>query len=310
MTARTTWFENSSILVHTFNQGGLYDVKLVVTDSRGKVSTNTDLQFVEVTQFTNPSAAQLLNISSRLKIQTGDNILIGGFIVDGSDPKMIGLRATGPSIQIPGALQDPTLELHDGSGALVASNDNWVDAPERAQIEAVGLNPKDSREPAILRTLDPGAYTAVVRGKNNGTGIGLVEAHDLNETNNSKLANLGSRGFVQTGDNVMIAGFITGNRLGNVSVLVRAIGPSLAGRVPNALGDPILELHDANGATAAMNDNWQDTQEAEIQQTGAAPTDPHESAIIASLQVGSHTAIVRGVNNGVGNAVVEVYNLP
>ena len=302
--------QTSPTIAHTFTKPGLYAVRLVVTDSRGKVSSNTDLQFIEVTPFTNPSAAQLLNISTRLNVQTGDNILIGGFIITGTDPKKIGIRATGPSNKVAGSLNDPTLELHDGTGALVASNDNWMDAAERPEIEAVGLNPGDSRESAMIRTLDPGAYTAVMRGKNNGTGIGLVEAYDLNATNNSKLANLSTRGFVQTGDNVMIAGFITGNRLGNVSVLVRAIGPSLAGKVPNALGDPILELHDANGMTAAMNDNWQDTQGAEIQQTGAAPTDPHESAIIASLQVGSHTAIVRGVNGGAGNAVVEVYNLP
>jgi PKD domain len=302
--------QSSPTIAHTFTKPGLYAVRLVVTDSRGKVSSNTDLQFVEVTPFANPSAAQLLNISTRMNVQTGDNILIGGFIVAGSDPKKVGIRAVGPSTKIAGALSDPTLELRDSMGALVASNDNWMDAAERSEIEAVGLNPGDTRESAMIRTLDAGAYTAVVRGKNGGTGIGLVELYDLNATNNAKLANLSSRGFVQTGDNVMIAGFITGNRLGNVSVLVRAIGPSLAGNVPSPLGDPILELHDANGATAATNDDWQDTQQAEVQETGLAPANAKESAIIASLQVGSHTAIVRGVNGGVGNAVIEVYNLP
>jgi photosystem II stability/assembly factor-like uncharacterized protein len=302
--------QNSPLIAHTFAKPGLYAVRLVVTDSRGKVSTNTDLQFIEVTPFANPSAAQLLNISTRLNVQTGDNILIGGFIITGTDPKRVGIRAVGPSTKVTGFLNDPTLELHDATGAVVASNDNWMDAAERSDIEAIGLTPGDPRESAIIRTLDPGAYTAVVRGKSNGNGVGLVEVYDLNATNNSRLANLSSRGFVQTNDNVMIAGFITGNRLGNVSVLVRAIGPSLAGQVPNALADPILELHDANGAIAAINDNWQESQQAEIQQTGVAPTDPHESAIIASLQVGSHTAIVRGVNNAAGNAVVEVYNLP
>ena len=244
-----------------------------------------------------------------MKVQTGDNILIGGFIVAGSDPKKVGLRATGPSTKVPGSLDDPTLELHDASGALLASNDNWMDSPERAQIESVGLTPGDSRESAIIRTLDPGAYTAVMRGKNNAIGIGVVEAYDLDATNNSKLANLSMRGLVETGDNILIGGFITGNRLGNISVLVRAIGPSLVGKVPNPLSDPILELHDSNGTTVATNDNWQDTDRTAIQQTGLAPADLHESAILASLQVGSHTAIVRGVN-GTGNAVVEVYNLP
>ncbi|MFN2623297.1 MAG: PKD domain-containing protein [Chthoniobacterales bacterium] len=301
--------QNSAAITHTFTQPGLYAVRLVVTDSRGKVSSNTDLQFIEVNPVSNPSAAQLLNISSRLKVQTGDNILIGGFIVTGTDPKKVGIRAIGPSTKVPGFLADPTLELYDSHGALIVSNDNWMDAPERAQIEAVGLTPGDPRESAILHSLDPGAYTAVIRGKNNSTGISLVEAFDLDANNNSRLANLSTRGLVETGDNVLIGGFITGNRLGNINVLIRAIGPSLANQVANPLSDPILELHDSNGTTVATNDNWQDDQAADIQQTGLAPANAKESAILASLQVGSHTAIVRGVN-GNGNALVEVYNLP
>jgi hypothetical protein len=301
--------QNSPTISHTFSQPGLYAVRLVVTDSRGKVSSNTDLQFIEVNTVSNPSAAQLLNISSRLNVQTGDNILIGGFIVVGTDPKKVGVRAVGPSTKVPGSLDDPTLELRDSSGALVASNDNWVDSPQRSEIESSGLMPGDSREPAIIWTLDPGTYTAVVRGKNNGTGIGVIEAYDLNATNNSRMANLSTRGLVQTGDNILIGGFITGNHLGNINVLIRATGPSLAGKVPTPLADPILELHDSNGTTVAVNDNWQDDQPTEIQKTGLAPSDAKESAILASLQVGSHTAIVRGVN-GTGNALMEVYNLP
>jgi hypothetical protein len=201
------------------------------------------------------------------------------------------------------------LELHDSTGALVTSNDDWVDSPERAQIEASGLAPTDNRESAILRTLNPGAYTAVVRGKNDTAGIGVVEAYDLDQLNNSKLANLSTRGFVETGDNILIGGFITGNRNGDINVLVRATGPSLAGRVPNPLSDPTLEIHNSNGTTLAINDNWQDTQKPEIEKTGIPPTDPLESAIVASLPVGAYTAIVRGVN-GTGNALVEVYNIP
>jgi PKD domain-containing protein len=301
--------QNSPTITHTFTQPGLYAVRLVVTDSRGKVSSNTDLQFIEVNSVSNPSAAQLLNISSRLNVQTGDNILIGGFIVVGSDPKKVGLRAVGPSTKVPGSLDDPTLELRDASGALVTGNDNWVDSPQRSEIESSGLMPGDSREPAIIWTLDPGTYTAVMRGKNNSTGIGVIEAYDLNAANNSRLANLSTRGLVETGDNILIGGFITGNHLGNINVLIRATGPSLAGKVPTPLADPILELHDSNGTTVAVNDNWQDDQPTEIQKTGLAPNDAKESAILASLQVGSHTAIVRGVN-GTGNALLEVYNLP
>jgi photosystem II stability/assembly factor-like uncharacterized protein len=301
--------QTSPQIAHTFSNPGLYAVRLVVTDSRGKVSSNTDLNFIEVTPFANPSASQLLNISSRLKVQTGDNILIAGFIVGGTDPKKVGLRAIGPSTQVAGSLDDPTLELHDSVGGIVASNDNWGDAPEKAEIQSTGLVPGDPRESAIIRTLTPGAYTAVMRGKSNGVGIGVVEAYDLDATNNSKLANLSTRGLVETGDNILIGGFITGNRLGNVNVLVRAIGPSLAGLVPNPLSDPILELHDSNGTTMATNDNWQETQGSAIQQTGLAPTNAKESAILVALPVGSHTAIVRGAN-GTGNALVEVYNLP
>jgi PKD repeat protein len=296
--------------VHTFNQGGLYDVKLVVTDSRGKVSSNTAHALVEVEQTTTPSAAQLLNISSRLRAQTGDNTLIGGFIITGTSAKKVAVRALGPSTQVPGFVPDTILELHDSTGALVTSNDNWGDSPEASQIQAVGLAPGDSRESAILRLLNPGAYTAVVRGKNNAIGTAVVEAYDLDPTNDSKLANLATRGFVQTGDNILIAGFITGNRNANINVLVRAMGPSLAGQVPTPLADPIMELHDSNGATLATNDNWQDTQKTQIEQTGIPPGNARESAIVSSLPPGGYTAIVRGVNGGVGNAVVEVYNLP
>lgn len=302
--------QSSPTLVHAFNQGGLFDVKLVVTDSRGKVSSNTAHALVEVQQTGIPSAAQLLNISSRLRAQTGDNTLIGGLIITGTSAKKVVFRALGPSTQVPGFLPDTILELHDATGALVTSNDNWGDSPEASQIQAVGLAPGDSRESAIMQLLNPGAYTAVVRGKNNAIGTAVVEAYDLDPTNNSKLANLATRGFVQTGDNILIAGFITGNRNANINVLVRAMGPSLAALVPTPLEDPIMELHDSNGATLATNDNWQDTQKTQIEQTGIPPGNVKESAIVSSLPPGGYTAIVRGVNGGVGNAVVEVYNLP
>jgi hypothetical protein len=300
----------SPVISHTFQQGGLYDVKLVVTDSRGKVSSNTAHALVEVEQINTPSAAQLLNISSRLRVETGDNTLIGGFIVTGTDAKKIVVRALGPSTQVPGFVTDPTLELRDATGGLVTSNDNWGDSAEASQIQAAGLAPGNAAESAILRSLNPGAYTAVVRGKNGAVGTAVVEAYDLDPSNNSKLANLSTRGFVQTGDNILIAGFITGNRNANINVLVRAMAPSLAALLPSALTDPTLELHDGNGAIMASNDNWQDSQKSQIEQTGLPPGDAKESAIVSSLPPGGYTAIVRGVNGSVGNAVVEVYNLP
>jgi hypothetical protein len=300
----------SPAITHTFTKAGFYSVKMVVTDSRGKVSSNTAQQLIEVTPASNPSAAQLLNIATRLRVQTGDNILIGGLIITGSDQKKVAFRALGPSTKVPGFLADPVLELHDGTGAIVTTNDDWGDSPDKVEIQNGGLAPGDSHESVIIRTLNPGLYTAVVRGKNNGTGIGVVEAYDLNAANNSKMANLSSRGFVESGDNILIGGFITGNRIGNINVLVRAMGPSLAGLVPTPLSDPYLELRDVNGAMLSTNDNWQDTQKTDIQATGIPPGDPRESAILASLPPGNYTSIVRGVGTATGNAVFEVYNVP
>jgi hypothetical protein len=183
----------------------------------------------------------------------------------------------------------------------VTSNDDWGSSPEASQIQANGLAPSSASESAILRTLNPGAYTAVVRGKGNSVGTAVVEAYDLDPNNNAKLANLSTRGFVQTGDNVLIAGFITGNRNSNINVLLR---------VPTALADPTLQLFNSNGTSMGLNDNWQDTQKTQIEQTGIPPSNLNEAAIVAGLAPGAYTAIVRGANGAVGNAVVEVYNLP
>ena len=258
-----------------------------------------------------------LNISTRLLVQTGDNVGIGGFIINGTDPKKVILRAIGPSLTahgVPGALRDPTLELHDHTNATIAFNDNWKDSQQSA-IQATGLAPSDDRESAIVQTLAPGAYTAIVRGSGNTSGIGLIEAYDLDPSANSKLANISTRGFVSTGDDVMIGGFIVGgglgvNGAGSEEVVVRGIGPSLTrAGVPNALQDPTLELHDGNGALVASNDNWRATQQSEIQATGLAPSDDRESAILATLVQGNYTVILRGKNNTTGVGLVEVYKV-
>ena len=244
---------------------------------------------------------------------TGDNILIGGFIITGNDVKKVLLLAKGPSLSVngnpgPGRLLDPTLELHAGSGALMTSNDNWKDSPERALIEGSGLAPTDDRESAILLTLVPGTYTGVLAGKNNSSGISLIEIYDL-DANKSLLANISSRGLVDTGDNVMIGGFIAGNQSGNTKVLVRGLGPSLQGSVPNPLGDPILELHDSNGNTLETNDDWKDApNRSEIEATGIPPSRDLESAILKAVTPAGYTAILRG-KTGSGIAVVEIYNL-
>jgi len=258
-----------------------------------------------------------LNISTRLLVQTADNVGIGGFVINGTDPKEIILRAIGPSLTalgVPGALQDPTLELHDSTGAMIAFDDNWKDT-QQSVIQATGLAPADDRESAIVQTLAPAAYTAIVRGSGGTSGVALVEAYDLDANANSKLANISTRGFVGAGDNVMIGGFIVRgglgvNGAGSEEVVVRGIGPSLTqAGVPNALQDPTLDLHDGNGAIIASNDNWKDTQQLEIEATGLAPNDDRESAILATLVQGNYTAILRGKNNTTGVGLVEVYKV-
>jgi hypothetical protein len=257
--------------------------------------------------------ALLGNISTRAFVQTGDNVMIGGFIITGSGQKKVIVRAIGPSLVnygITNPLQDPTLELHDSTRAVIAFNDNWMDAPNKQEIIDSGLAPSNNLESAILISLNPGAYTAIVRGVNNGTGIALVEGYDLDRTAGSKLGNISTRAFVQTGDNVMIGGLII---IGPDSdkVIVRAIGPSLAQYgITDPLADPTLELHDGNGTVIAFNDNWMDApNRQEIIDSGLAPSNNLESAILTSLSPGNYTAIVRGVNNTIGVALVEVYGL-
>jgi len=257
-------------------------------------------------------STKLLNISTRLRVLTGDNALIGGFIVTGRAPKRVIIRAIGPSLTnlgIPGALVDPVLELHGPGGFVTITNDNWRDTQE-TDIKATGIAPSNNLESAIVAMLPPGAYTAIVRGNNSGTGVGLIEAYDLNAAVGSQLANISTRGFVDSGDNVMIGGFILGNGSANARVLLRAIGPSLTNfGIPGALDDPTLELHNNNGDIIAANDDWRETQQVEIKATGIPPSDNRESAIIQPLAPGAYTVIVRGKNNATGVALVEAYRL-
>lgn len=251
------------------------------------------------------------NISTRLPVQTGDNVLIAGFIVTGTQPKKVIVRGMGPSLSFNGALADPSLELHDGSGQLLESNDNWTDSSNKQAILDSTVPPSNNLESAIVQTLpaNGAGYTAILRGVNNATGIGVVEVYDLDRTVDSKLANISTRGLVQTDDNVLIAGIIV---VGQTSqkVIVRAIGPSLS--VPGKMADPTLELRDGNGGLLEANDNWGDSpnKQAIIDST-VPPTNPLESAIVRLLPGNNagYTAIVRGVNNTTGIAVIEVYQL-
>jgi hypothetical protein len=256
-------------------------------------------------------SAQLLNVATRLKVLTGDNVLIGGFIITGTDPKKVLILGVGPSLSqyFSGSLADPTLELYQGN-TLLQMNDNWK-SDQQAEVEATGAQPSNELESAIVRTLDPGSYTAILRGKGDATGIGVVQAYDLNQAANSKFGNIATRGFVDSGDNAMIGGFIIGSANGGSStVVVRAIGPSLTNfGVSGALPDPTIDLHDGNGATIAFNDNWaDDANQGSIPQS-LKPSDPHESALYRVLPSGTYTAIMRGTGSSTGIGLIEVYNV-
>jgi hypothetical protein len=280
-------------------------------------------------EFEGVAPSTLGNISTRAFVQTGDNVVIGGFIVQGTEPKRVIIRAIGPELTqygIPNVLANPTLELHDVTGALIASNDNWVrtiiggiiTSDQVRDIRSSGHAPGNIRESAIIAELPPGNYTAIIRGVNNTTGVALVEAYDLSPETHSTLGNISTRAFVQTGDNVMIGGFIVQGTQSE-RMIVRAIGPELTQYgIPDILADPILELYDATGALIASNDNWTTTiiggiittnQVRDIRNSGLAPGNRNESAIIAELPPGNYTAIVRGVSNTTGVGLVEVYDL-
>jgi hypothetical protein len=248
-----------------------------------------------------------------VRVQSGDNAGIGGFIISGTAPKHVLIRAIGPSLTgfgIPNALANPVLELH-GPGAFVTlANDNWKDTQGTA-IQATGIAPSNDLESAIDATLNPGAYTAVVRGSNNAAGVALIEVYDLSQAVPAKLANISTRAFVSSGDDIVIAGFILGNNAGDDRIVVRGIGPSLtAFGVSSALANPTLELRDNNGALLLANNDWQDNpaQAAELTASDLAPGNALESGIAATLPPGSYTALLAGVNNGTGIGVVEVYD--
>lgn len=331
--AGDTWAPNVAVSA-SFNpslgypdQNKIGDYITIVSDNTGAdvaysatFNSEEDIYYVRVA----PLASHLLNISTRANVLTNDQVLIAGFIITGTDPKEVLIRGIGPSLTaagVNGALADPTLELHQGATTL-ATNDNWKlnsdGASQEAAIEATNIPPADDLESAILMTLNPGIYTAILAGKDDGTGVGLVEVYDLTSETDPQLANISTRGFVGTGENVMIGGVIVGGGAGGgARVVLRALGPSLTDAgVQDALPDPTLELHDENGAVVASNDNWKvndqtgQSQEFEVRATRLAPANDLESAIVTTLAPSLYTAIVRGKDIGTGVALVEVYNLP
>jgi mono/diheme cytochrome c family protein len=261
----------------------------------------------------NPTGSRLANISARIRAGVGDDVVIGGFILRGGPDKRIMIRAMGPSLSSSGitnVLADPILELHDSTGAVVATNDDWADNANQQEIVDTGIAPASPRESVILARLPSDnngvAYTAVLRDAGNTTGVGLLEVYDLDRGLDSRVLNISTRGRVDVGENVVIGGLIVAGQVSQ-KVIVRAIGPSLP--VAGKLADPTLELHDGNGSLLASNDNWRSAQEAEIIATTIPPSNDFESAIVAMLPPANYTAIVRGVNNTTGVALVEVYAL-
>lgn len=266
---------------------------------------------IEVPPFT-VVAEKLANISTRVRAGAGDNRLIGGFIVTGNASKKVIIRAMGPSLSDYGvttSLADPILELHNATGAIIATNDNWADTQE-FEVNASGIPPPNELESAIVRTLVPGAYTAIVDGKEGGTGTALVEVYDLSPTSNSTLGNISTRGAVGPQTDVIIGGFIINGTTGNTRVILRSIGPSLAAAgITDAMSDPSLELRDVYGTLIAANDNWRDGPELEIQESKLAPSNDLESAIITTLPSGPYTAIISERNGASGIGLFEVFNL-
>lgn len=257
--------------------------------------------------------SHLANISTRLRVGTADNVLIAGFILQGTGEKRLIVRGIGPSLRdLPGKLIDPVLELYDNQGTPVDANDNWQENGNKGEIEESTLAPTHPNEPALLRRLPvaaaDAAYTAIVSGKNGTTGIGLVELYDLDQNGPVQIVNIATRGFVRTDDDAMIGGLIVTGEV-EAEVVIRAVGPSLGEAVDNKLADPVLGLFNDDGEAIFANDDWKANQQEAIESSGLAPQDENESAIRTSLKPGNYTAIVRGKNDSTGVAIVEVYKL-
>jgi len=311
-TARVPVVSADGGVVGTFNNaapGG----RVPTTDGLGSFAVSYTPNEIFISNYQAiPLAAQLLNISTRVQVLTGNNVAIAGFIVFGYAPKKVIIRGLGPSLSgsgVGGTLPDPALELHDTQGGTIVANNNWRDS-QAAEIQASGLAPSDDRESAIVATLEPGVYTAVLTGERNTTGTGLVEVYDLARETQSKLANISTRGFVDP-DNVLIGGFIAGGTgPGNVEVVVRGIGPRLSqAGITGFLPDPTLELRNSQGILLGFNDDFDDSPEnfkrihPYLQMYNAK-----DAALPVAAPPGHYTAIVRGKNGASGIALVEFYD--
>jgi hypothetical protein len=302
----------SGALTVNFSGGGVPDASRNVTVSGSSVLLDYQIDAAGPGPQPGPTPTQMTNISTRGWVGTGDSVMIGGFIIKGSAAKKVLITAKGPALadaNVPAVLNDPNITLHNASGQVILSNDNWSTAANAAEIQAHPAKPRYAQEAAILTTLDPGAYTAIVRG--GGAGNALVEIYDLETSHTvSRLANISTRGWVGTGDSVMIGGFIVKGSAAK-KVLITAKGPALADAgVPAVLNDPNITLHNASGQVILSNDNWSTAANAaEIQVHPARPRYAQESAILTTLDPGAYTAIVRGGGAATGNALIEVYEV-
>ncbi len=258
-----------------------------------------------------PALGKATNVSTRGFVGTGEQVLIGGLIINGSVSKQVLVRALGPSLApfgINGTLADPTLTVYDSSNSVVATNDNWKSS-QQAAIQATGYAPGNDSEAAAIVTLAPGNYTVVVSGVGNTTGISLFDAYDRNTAADSTFHNVSTRGFAGTGDQQLIGGFIVASGEPPL-VVVRAIGPTLASfGITQPLADPVITLYDANGVALASNDDWQTNHPTAVKASLLQPPDTKESAIVIALPAGNYTAIVGGKNGTTGVALVEAYRL-
>ncbi|MDQ6861074.1 MAG: M10 family metallopeptidase domain-containing protein [Verrucomicrobiota bacterium] len=286
------------------------DREVLATDDIAGAQAMYGVSTVVIQPDQTPSSS-LVSISTRMRVGLNDDVLIGGFTLKGTQPKTLLLRGIGPTLAqfgVAGALQDPVLELHDASGAIIAQNDNWQAGGQAAQILATGKAPPNAAEAALLVTLNPGSYTAIIRGANNTQGVALVEGYEM-DAPATRMTGLSTRGRIGVGDEVMIGGFAV---QGSASkrVIIRGLGPSLASLVKGVVADPILEVHDGSGNLIAVNDNWVNSpQVSDISISGQAPTSALDSAVIATLAPGNYTAVVRGANGATGVGLVDVYDL-
>jgi hypothetical protein len=247
-----------------------------------------------------------------MAVLTGNDVMIGGFVIGGSATKRVAIVATGPSLVpfgIANPLANPTLTLVRSSDqAVIGTNDNWQSAANSAQLSSAGFAPSDTLEAAILADLAPGAYTAIVEGVGGGSGVSVIGVYEAGAAY-IPLINISTRGRVQTGNDVMIGGFVIQGS-GAQTVAIVATGPSLAPfGIANPLANPRLTLvRSSDQAVIDTNDDWQShANAAQLTASGFAPPNALEAAIHTTLQPGAYTAVVEGVGGGTGVAVIGVY---